>query len=146
MTKDDVGEVQAIEEDSFPSPWPRRAFMEMLRCKETRFITAFADGKVVGYAGIKLGRSAHIVNLAVHRGYRKRRIGSRLLAHLLEVAARHGGNRVTLEVRPSNAAAQRMYRRFGFVPVSVKKGYYPAENEDAIIMARELAEESKDAS
>jgi ribosomal-protein-alanine N-acetyltransferase len=146
MTTHDVEEVHAIEKDSFPSPWPRGTFLEMLGSKETRFFTALADGKVVGYAGIKLGRSAHILNLAVHRDYRRRGIGSRTLIRLLGLAARHGARRVTLEVRRSNLAAQEMYRQSGFLPVSVKKGYYPAEDEDAIVMARELSEKREGAS
>ena len=39
-------------------------------------------------------------------------------------------------MRVTNAGAQELYRRFGFVPAGVRKGYYPAPgaNEDALIM------------
>jgi ribosomal-protein-alanine N-acetyltransferase len=41
-----------------------------------------------------------------------------------------------LEVRPSNAAAQQMYERYGFVRIGTRRGYYPARDgrEDAIVM------------
>jgi [ribosomal protein S18]-alanine N-acetyltransferase len=41
-----------------------------------------------------------------------------------------------LEVRPSNAAAQQMYARYGFVRIGTRRGYYPARDarEDAIVM------------
>jgi len=138
MSPADVKEVRAIEKDSFPSPWPRRVFMRALKSSDARFFTAFSDGKVVGYAGMRLGDCAHIVNLAVHRDYRRGKIGSRLLSLLLEVAATHGAMSVTLEVRASNTIAQTMYRKFGFAPVAIRKGYYWRENEDAIIMAKEI--------
>ena len=34
----------------------------------------------------------------------------------------------------TNAAAQAMYRRFGFAPAGVRKNYYTETNEDAIVM------------
>jgi ribosomal-protein-alanine N-acetyltransferase len=39
-------------------------------------------------------------------------------------------------VRPSNAAAQQMYERYGFVRIGTRRGYYPARDgrEDAIVM------------
>jgi ribosomal-protein-alanine N-acetyltransferase len=39
---------------------------------------------------------------------------------------------MTLEVRASNVAAQRLYRRFGMAPVGMRKKYY--QDEDAMIM------------
>ncbi len=41
-----------------------------------------------------------------------------------------------LEVRPSNASAVRMYERYGFQKIGVRRGYYPAQSgrEDALVM------------
>ena len=79
---------------------------------------------------------AHILNLAVHRDHRRKKIGARLLSLLLDVANRHGITRVTLEVRASNTTAQAVYRRFGFTPVAVRENYYVLEKEDALVMER----------
>ena len=46
---------------------------------------------------------------------------------------------VTLEVRRSNAAALRLYRRFGFRAVGVRPNYYAEDQEDAIVMLLDLA-------
>jgi ribosomal-protein-alanine N-acetyltransferase len=134
----DMAEVHAIEKDCFPSPWPRKAFLRLLGSRTARFFTASDHGKVVGYAGMTLESSAHILNIAVHRDYRRRGIGSRLLALLLEAAADHGTSSATLEVRASNVIAQNMYHKFGFRRVAIKKGYYAAEDEDAVVMAKEI--------
>jgi ribosomal-protein-alanine N-acetyltransferase len=137
-TAADMVEIHAMEKDSFPSPWPRKAFLRLLGSRTARFLTAFDHGKVVGYAGMTLESSAHILNIAVHRDYRRRGIGSRLLSLLLEAAADHGTTSATLEVRASNVVAQNMYRKFGFRRVAIKKGYYAAEDEDAVVMAKEI--------
>ncbi len=136
-----VAEVHAIERDSFPSPWPQRAFLKVLTSRWTRFFTALKDEMVVGYAGMTLDQPAHILDIAVHRDYRRNGIGSRLLSVVLDTAAKYGAAGVVLEVRASNAAAQLFYRKFGFVPVAVKAGYYAREKEDAILMAKKLADE-----
>lgn len=138
MTGLDVKEVHAIEKECFPSPWPRTAFWQALQSRNIVFLAAHVKGKVVGYAGIRLGYTAHILNIAVHQRFRRGRIGSRLLALLLDLATKHGAHRVTLEVRASNAAAQRMYREFGFSPVATRKDYYVDQREDAVIMERQL--------
>jgi ribosomal-protein-alanine N-acetyltransferase len=46
-----------------------------------------------------------------------------------------------LEVRPSNRAALRLYRRLGFETVGLRRRYYPSwhqSREDAIVMFRSL--------
>jgi ribosomal-protein-alanine N-acetyltransferase len=53
---------------------------------------------------------------------------------LIEQAREMGAHAVSLEVRVTNWAAQRMYAKFGFRPVGVRKGYYQETNEDAVVM------------
>jgi ribosomal protein S18 acetylase RimI-like enzyme len=55
---------------------------------------------------------------------------------MAETARDHGARTMLLEVRPSNAAAVRLYRRYGFDQIGVRRGYYPAQGgrEDAIVM------------
>jgi ribosomal-protein-alanine N-acetyltransferase len=45
-----------------------------------------------------------------------------------------GAEAVSLEVRVSNWGAQRLYGKFGFRPVGIRKNYYQEINEDALIM------------
>ena len=63
------------------------------------------------------------------------RIGTRLLLALARRGDRARAARaLTLEVRVSNDGAQALYRRFGFAPAGVRKGYYVETNEDALVM------------
>ena len=45
-----------------------------------------------------------------------------------------GAEAVSLEVRVTNWGAQRLYGRFGFRPVGIRRNYYQELNEDALIM------------
>jgi ribosomal-protein-alanine N-acetyltransferase len=71
---------------------------------------------------------------------RRRGLARRFLTHLIEVARERHAGIMLLEVRPSNAAALRLYEHAGFSEVGLRRGYYPARNgrEDAILLAREL--------
>lgn len=76
---------------------------------------------------------AHITTLAVEPLYQGRKLGSLLLAHLLQAASLRGLTRATLEVRASNQKALRLYQTFGFKAAGVRKRYY-ADGEDACIL------------
>ena len=58
----------------------------------------------------------------------------RLLHDLIVAAIEMGADAVSLEVRVTNWGAQRLYGRFGFHPVGVRKNYYQEIGEDALIM------------
>lgn len=134
--------VLEVERLSFPTPWSKQAFLGELKENDLAYYYVCLEGhKVVGYAGMWIiFDEAHVTNIAVHPQFRGKKIGKALLLNLLEQALRLGAERITLEVRPSNKIAQELYRKLGFVPVGVRKGYYTDTNEDAIIMWKNLYE------
>ena len=90
---------------------------------------------MVGYAGFWLiVDEAHIGTIAVHPLWRQRGLGEKLLVTLLRQARELGAVLATLEVRPGNQAAQRLYRRHGFAEVGQRKRYYQDNGEDALLL------------
>lgn len=136
LTEADLDGVVEIEERSYPTPWSRQAFLSELTDNSfAAYIIARQGGKVVGYAGMwLLFDEAHVTNIAVHPDHRGRRIGHLLLSELEHRAVERGARRMTLEVRPSNPAAQRLYKSHGFVARGRRRAYYSDTREDAIIM------------
>jgi len=143
MTLDDVAGVQEVERASFPIPWPANAFRhELKENKNARYIVAREGGRIVGYAGLWLMvDEAHITTFAVHPDQRRRRIGERLLVRLFEMAAAMNADWLTLEVRASNLAAQKLYEKYGFRRAGVRRRYYSDNSEDALIMWTERLRE-----
>jgi len=139
MRLEHLDRVVEIEQVSFPSPWSRGVFAyELVQNSFAHYIVAAMGGKVVGYAGMWLVLDeAHITNVAVHPGYRRKKIGRSLMVEIIRRAALMGINRMTLEVRPSNAPARCLYAALGFEERGRRKRYYTDTNEDAIIMWRE---------
>ena len=81
---------------------------------------------------------AHITNVAISQDYRLRGLGHSLMLELEKVARQKKANHILLEVRPSNLAARTMYKKLGFVDMSIRKAYYSDNNEDAIVMIKYL--------
>jgi len=125
MREEDIPEVQAIERQIFPTPWPRNAYYRELH----------RDEEIVGYAGLwKMSDEAHITTVGVRANQQGKGYGHALMAALIQRAYQLGSRWLTLEVRPSNDVAVRLYEKFGFKVIGRRRGYYTDNNEDAIVM------------
>jgi ribosomal-protein-alanine N-acetyltransferase len=141
MEGSDVDAVMEIERLSFRAPWSRGVFLEELNREWARVdvVRDTADGAVVAFANYWLvADELHILNIATHP--RQRRLGhaTRLLSHMVDVARTGACRCLTLEVRRSNALAQRLYGRFAFRAVGLRPNYYADDQEDAIVMLLEM--------
>ncbi len=133
MVVADIEAVASLEERVFPEPWSARAFSEELAAEGRSYLVCEQSGQVVGYAGLLVvAEDAHVVTLGVDPDRQRRGLGTLLMLRLVEIALAAGAVNLTLEVRVGNEAAQALYRRFGFVPVGVRRRYYRVE--DALIM------------
>ncbi len=139
MAAEDLPLVQLIERASFVTPWPAQAYRQELEANRlAHYVVALIGERVVGYGGIWLMvDEAHVTTFAVHPGYRRRRIGERLLIALLDLAVARQAREATLEVRLSNLPARRLYEKYGFRPVGIRPRYYSDNQEDALIMTTE---------
>ncbi len=95
--------------------------------------------RVIGFVGFRFRphpqpHTAHISTIAVHPDWRGRHLGELLLLVAIEEALTLGVQTVSLEVRPSNQIAQRLYAKYGFQFTGVNRGYY-RDGEDAWLMA-----------
>jgi ribosomal-protein-alanine N-acetyltransferase len=133
-----LDQVLAIEADLFgPERWTPAMFWNEL-AHGHHYLAAFSDGAVIGYAGIAIVRpEAWVNNIAVRRDHQRGGIGGMLLDALLAHARAQRVTHVLLEVAADNAPAQKMYARYGFEIVGVRRGYYQPSNTDALVMRRD---------
>lgn len=113
----------------------RHSFWDLFVRQEKRPAQTNGRAPVVGYGGLWLMvDEAHISTIASHPDWRGRGIGELLLLAMIQNATEIGAHVVTLEVRVSNATAQALYRKYGFLIAGTRKGYYSDNGEDAYIM------------
>lgn len=144
MTMAHLEEVYEIETHSFSVPWSKNEFRrEITENKHAIYKVALTEySKVAGYAGMwHIVNEGQITNIAVDKAYRRKGVGSLLLESLITTAGDKEMIGLTLEVRVSNIAAIEFYKKYGFMPEGIRKGYYAADagqpgrgREDAIIM------------
>jgi ribosomal-protein-alanine N-acetyltransferase len=156
---DDIPRVLHIDELSFPTPWSARTYQFEISNRDTSHLVvletlnhdpAQANGlrgmfkrlwgtrsssQVIGYGGCWLiAGEAHISTIAVHPDYRGQGLGELLLTGMLQRAFNLGGEYSVLEVRVSNLTAQALYRKYEYVYVGRRRGYYRDNSEDALLM------------
>ena len=99
-------------------------------------------GRVRGFAVSRLAADeAEILTIAVDRAWRGRGVGRDLLREHVSRAALSGARAMFLEVDQDNAAAIALYRRFGFVEVGRREGYYrrpDGKSATALVMRKDL--------
>lgn len=160
----DIDAVRAVEKKCFPSPWPRESFRyEIERNRMARYFVlrrkhpegftppvapktgilrrllggtrSFGQDSIVGFAGIwMMVDEAHITTLAVDPDFRGQGLGELLLVATTELSGVEGAKMMTLEVRESNAIAQRLYEKYGFSRHGIRRHYYSDDGEDAVVM------------
>ena len=160
MEPSDVPTVTAIDQESFPTPWQASSYLYELRQSNRSFyytllrpvtnetvssgqgwrhwlrgmLNPSKDSRIIGYMGFRFRPTeAHISTIAVHPDWRGKGLGELLLLTALEKALAQGASVVSLEVRPSNQVAQRLYRKYSFRFTGVHRGYY-RDGEDAWLM------------
>jgi len=154
MYREDIEQAIEIDSEAFPTMLPSANYKRELKNELSYYIVACDDQQVVGkpdkegdsrdsnpvigLAGLWLmAGEAHIVNIAVRQAYQRRGIGELLLIKLMNLALKKGADIITLEVRKSNAAAQKLYQKYGFNIKGIRRGYYLDDREDAVIMTAE---------
>ena len=135
--------VLRIEAQVYPTPWTHGLFVSELALRSSRvYVVARVGREVIGYAGLMVSLTdGHVTTVAVDPEWQRQAVATRLLLALAHEAIARGATALTLEVRLSHHGAQRLYQRFGFKAVGVRKGYYADTGEDALIMwAHEIDE------
>jgi len=139
MTADHLEELEKLERICFSRPWSRKMLAEELENQCAAFLVAedSVSGRVLGYAGLMVvADEGYITNVAVFPEYRRQGIAAQILQVFLQFAEANRLAFLTLEVRPSNAAAIALYQGFGFEEVGRRKNYYDLPKEDALILTR----------
>ena len=118
----DLDQVLPIEEANFSVPWTANGFFTFLIREDALFLV-----------------EGDITNVCVREADRRKGIGRKLVERLIGETAKRGVSTWHLEVRQSNESAIRLYESLGFVQDGLRKGYYEAPKEDAVLMSRRAA-------
>ena len=139
MEERDLQSVAKMEKDIFSDPWSIDAFADSIKNDSAIFIVAEMNDTVVGFCGVYImSPEAEIANIAVAKDYRNRGIAQKMLSWQIEQLKEKQVEALFLDVRKTNTVAYRLYNKFGFENIAIRKDYYYSPKEDAIIMKLEI--------
>ena len=137
-TLSDLSTLVQLEQACFSAPWTEQMLKSSLNNPLfTAFIVKEGDTPV-GYASLTtLFEEGELDKICVLPNRRKNGYATALLTEAIGYAAGCGVTRFFLEVRMSNTPAQRLYEKFGFCRIAVRKKYYE-NGEDAVVYQKTL--------
>ena len=135
----DPQNIAVLEKICFSEPWSEKLVRESIAGGHDRFFMLeepLDNGmQSYGYAAVRVGEDeAELMRICVLPSQRRKGYGAMLLDEVLREAA---GRPLFLEVRAGNEAAIALYRSRGFKDIGIRKNYYSAPSEDALVMKKE---------
>ena len=132
----DAREAAEIEAICFGAEgWSEQAFIDTLKLDYAYYLCARLEGRLIGLAGARLiAGEAYISNVSVLPEFRRRGTAYRVMRELLSLLEDSGAQAHTLEVRSANKAAIGLYEKLGFKSEGLRKDFYTAPRDDAVIM------------
>lgn len=145
MIRRDMYEVLAIEALCFEFPWRESDFIRCLRTRNCIGMVAVnEDDNVLAFMIYELHKQRlHVLNFAVHPKYHRSGIGTAMIEKLRSKLSPERKNRIMLEVRETNVAAQLFFKSQGFRAISVLRDFYEDTSEDAYLMQYRVNELSE---
>jgi ribosomal-protein-alanine N-acetyltransferase len=133
----DIPQIVAIEQDANTAAhWPQADYENMLASRGAKRVVLVAEERkqVLGFIVAQAATVEwEIENVVVARGSRRRRLATRLIERLLDLATANRAISVILEVRESNSPARALYRNAQFAETGRRSQYYSNPDEDAIV-------------
>lgn len=142
MTVTALTEVLPVEQAAYEFPWTRGNFIDSLHAGYPAQVLRDDRAGLLGYFVAMSGvDEMHLLNITVAPAHQGRGHALYMLDAVQALARSRSAEQLWLEVRVSNMRARKVYERYGFRSVGLRKGYYPAAmglREDAIVMSLAL--------
>ena len=133
----DLNSIFNIEKKAFlTDSWSIKMIkLEFFRDSISKSYVFELNGKIVGYAFLTIIKfEIHLNRIAIDPNHQQKGFGLQLLKKILEENSKNKS--VFLELKYSNIAALKLYRKVGFKKYNIRKKYY-SNNNDSLIMCLE---------
>lgn len=134
MSLSHLESIKKILISDFDDFWTYTILKKELENPNSEYLVAICNNEIVGFAGIlSILDEIHITNIVTKISKRHNGIASKLLEKLIEISREKNSTLITLEVNESNTNAIKLYKKYDFKKVGLRKNYY-GQNKNAIIM------------
>lgn len=134
VSENDIDKLLQIESEQEIKILSYNIILSEIKNSNSMYYVAKTHDEILGYiAANLLFDHIDIDSVVVDKKYKRQGIASLLLKYILDIAKNKKIENLLLEVRISNEAAIKLYEKFGFKKIHVRKNYYTDNNEDALI-------------
>lgn len=142
-----IADLIRIADETNLNHWSAESYLDEIRNphsvmmrleSESNLTIGFIIGRVVAAADDENALDAEIYNVGVETGEQRKGLGQVLIDAFTEACNTKCVRYIWLEVRESNKAAIKIYRRNGFEAVTIRKDFYNEPRENGILMRRNL--------
>lgn len=133
MNLQDLENIKDCLLTDFDNFWSYNILKQELENGKSKYFVTKQENEIVGFAGILLIiDQVNIMNIVVKKDKRNFGIGSLLLEEIIRYSKIHNATSITLEVNEKNIPAIKLYKKYGFKQVGLRRKYY--NNEDNAIL------------
>lgn len=137
MKKDDVDSIKFLEEELNINILSKNSILDDLDNDNFSYFILKDTKKqncIVGYVATShVLDSMDIISIVIKKDYQRIGLASYLLKYVIDFAKQKNITKILLEVRKSNLPAQKLYEKYNFRKISIRKNYYNNPVEDALI-------------
>ena len=135
----DIPDIMELEQSCFDYHWTEEQYLLGLKKGAFKIIGIYCEQFLVGYLAFSMiVDEMEILNIGVAPEFRRQGLGANLMEGLLQICKENGINKGFLDVKVSNSAARRLYEKYGFAKIGLRKRYYPDTKEDAVLYRIDL--------
>lgn len=133
-------ELVAIDQQCFNvyDGYDEKTFKDIFKKNPNSFFVLFVNDSMAGYFIIyPYRKGGYIESIAILPPFQGMGLGSYMMEYIIAYFNQLNYKHITLEVRPSNWKAVRMYEKYGFQAVKILKNYYK-DGSEALLMKKLL--------
>ncbi len=131
----DIENIFIIEVNCFDDPWTMSMLLEEFKIDGSLFFKCLVNNIIAGYIIARVVfDEVDIINIAISEKFRKLGLGGKLIEAVIK--ATKNAKIYSLEVRETNYSAIKLYEKYDFERIGVRKNYYTNPKEDGLIMIR----------
>ncbi len=138
MNVEDLLKISQILYSDFDNFWTVETFKQELENPNTYYVVAKIDSEIVGFGGIyQILTEMQLNYIVTKKEKRNLGIASQILDNLISFANNKNIEYITLEVNEKNTNAIKLYEKFGFKQIGLRKKYYN-NIDNAILMQKNI--------
>ncbi|MBR4496863.1 MAG: ribosomal protein S18-alanine N-acetyltransferase [Acholeplasmatales bacterium] len=138
LKEDDILKIVELENSTLNTSLGYDMLKSSLENEMAYFFVLEENEKILGYISTMFdGQIVEILNFCVDNNYQHKGLGTKILAFIDNYFIKLNAESIILEVRDKNINAIKIYEKFGFKKIHVRKNYY-SNGDDALILNKKM--------